>query len=77
MTNFERAVLQVLTQSNEALGWYQIERRLSNIALDERPPLPPVLDDLVARGWLRESASDAEPKKKYAVTQAGRGELGE
>jgi hypothetical protein len=75
MTKFERAVLQVLARSSEALGWYQIERRLSNTALDERPLVVLVLEGLVLRGWVQEATASEAPTKRYSVTPLGRGEL--
>ncbi len=71
MTLFEQAVLQILAASPEAMGWYQIERRLSNLTLDERPPLPPVLGKLVGDGLLQELSAASAPLVRYLITDAG------
>ena len=76
MNPFHRTVLSILSQSDEAVGWYYIERRLSNMALDERPYLPAVLDELKARGWIVEVSATDEPKVRYLVTTLGREALG-
>jgi RHS repeat-associated protein len=72
MTTFEKAVLEILSQSSSALGWYQIERRLSNTALAERPHLPGVLARLGELGLIEEGRFDSEPCVRYLITQAGR-----
>jgi hypothetical protein len=53
------------------MGWYQIERRLSNMALDERPYLLDVLAELIDRGWISEVTATDEPKVRYVVTKLG------
>ena len=72
MNPFTRAVLRILSQSDVAIGWYQIERRLSNMALDERPHLPTVLAELIDHGLVAEVSAADEPKIKYVVTKLGR-----
>jgi hypothetical protein len=71
MSPFERAVLRITLESSEAIGWYQIERRLSNMAFDERPYLPDVLAELIARGWISEVHDADEPRIRYVVTKLG------
>jgi DNA-binding PadR family transcriptional regulator len=71
MTTFERAVLEVLSRSSDALGWYQIERRLSNMSLSERPHLPPVLEKLGQLGLVREAQFESEPLTRYVITPSG------
>lgn len=71
MTEFERAVLTILASASEPLGWYQLERRLSNLELAERPNLPEVLSGLRQRGLVDETAAASEPKVRYSVTAVG------
>lgn len=75
MTKFARAVMKLLLQSEAPLGWYQIERRLANVTLDQRPQLPPVLADLVQKGWVQESTANEEPRTRYSLTERGRAAL--
>ena len=72
MNPFNRTVLRILSQSDEAMGWYQIERRLSNMSFDERRYLPDVLSELRARGWISERTAVDEPKIRYFITESGR-----
>lgn len=72
MTPFERAVLSILSRADEALSWYQIEMRLSNMAFENRPYLPEVLANLRARGWIVDVSAADEPKLRYIVTDLGR-----
>ncbi|MDI1447026.1 hypothetical protein [Polyangium sp. 6x1] len=76
MTEFERAVLTVLARAGEPLGWYQIERRLSTIALAERPNLLDVLAELGRRGLVEEVAAAVAPSVRYGLTPAGRTAIG-
>lgn len=76
MNPFERAVLRITAESAEAIGWYQIERRLSNIAFEERPYLPHILAELIGRGWISEVRAADEPKIRYVVTKLGEEALG-
>ncbi len=72
MTEFERAVLTVLARAGEPLGWYQIERRLSTMALAERPNLLHVLAELRRRGFVEQVAAAVEPSVRHVLTPAGR-----
>jgi len=72
LTAFELAVLRSLESSNKPLGWYQIEIRLSNMALEERPPLPAVLAALRDRGFVSEAQSHDVPQVRYSLTSQGR-----
>jgi DNA-binding HxlR family transcriptional regulator len=71
MTSYVATVLRVLSEANEPLGWYQIERRLSNVALPERPHLPRVLDELKRDGLVTVSECATTPTLRYALTPAG------
>jgi|GEM_PF-6357715 len=75
MNEYIRAVLRVIAESQLPLGWYQIELRLSNIALDARPDLPPVLQDLVKRGWILEISASEIPTSRYTITTRGLEEI--
>ena len=77
MTPIERIVLEILSRSGEALGWYQIERRLSNISIPERPHLPGVLSRLREQGFIDEVQFTLEPLLRYVITQSGRHVLGQ
>lgn len=77
MTPFERIVLEILSRSGEALGWYQIERRLSSISMPERPHLPGVLSRLREQGFVNEVQFKVEPILRYVITQSGRHVLGQ
>lgn len=77
MTPFERIVLEILSRSGEALGWYQIERRLSTISIPERPHLPGVLSRLREQGLVDEVRLTVEPLLRYVITQSGRQALGQ
>ena len=68
MTPAELAVLTILARSSEPVGWYAIERRLSNVRLAERPHLPRLLDDLVARDLVGSVGGD---DARYAITPRG------
>lgn len=73
MTIFEKVVLEILSRSSDdALGWYQIERCLSNMVLPERPHLPSVLTRMVEQGLIEETRFHSEPLVRYLITQAGR-----
>ena len=76
MTEFERAVLEVLARAGGPLGWYQIERRLSNVMLTERPNLLDVLAGLRQRGHVEQIVSTTEPKVRHAITRAGAAAIG-
>jgi hypothetical protein len=71
MTEFERAVLTVLARTSEPLGWYQIERMLSNMTLVERLHLVAVLDELRRRGLVEQFSAANEPKVRHQLTPAG------
>lgn len=77
MTTFERAVLEILSRSSSALGWYQIERRLSNVSLPERPHLPDALNRLCELGLVEKAQFDSEPLVRYLITHTGREKLKE
>lgn len=77
MTEYETAVLNVLARAGEPLGWYQIERRLSNHSLAIRPDLLDVLADLGRRGLVERIAATTTPTLRYAVTESGRTALDE
>ena len=72
MTTYEKAILNILSGAPEALGWYQIERRLSNVTLSERPHLPRALATLSGLGLVEEIRCDSEPKARYLITALGR-----
>jgi len=72
VTTFERAVLTVLARAEEPLGWYRIERGLSDMALPERPNLLEVLSELRRRGLVEQIETADEPKVRHALTGAGR-----
>jgi hypothetical protein len=72
MTIFERAVLQILAGATEALGWYQIERRLSTIVIAERSPLPEVLRNLQGQRMIEEVHFAEKPLIRYRITSAGK-----
>lgn len=72
MTRFERTVLQILGESPEDLGWYQIERRLSNMEITERLPLPEVLKRLQADLMITEVHFSEQPLVRYRITSAGK-----
>jgi len=76
VTEFQRAVLEVLARSEDALGWYQIERRLSNMALGERSNLLNVLSVLLERGLVDEVAAPTDPRLRHTITPSGRAVLG-
>lgn len=76
MTEFERAVLTILMRASEPLGWYQIEQRLSTMALAERPNLLQVLAKLRRRGFLEEVDAPVEANVRHALTSAGRAAIG-
>jgi DNA-binding HxlR family transcriptional regulator len=71
MTSYVAAVLRVLSEASEPLGWYQIERRLSSVALPNRPHLPKVLDELTHDGLVSVSECATTPTVRYALTPAG------
>lgn len=71
MTSYVTAVLRILSEANEPIGWYQIERRLSNMALPERPHLPDVLNQLQSEGLLLASEHTTTPTVRYALSSAG------
>jgi len=71
MTSYVAAVLRVLSEASEPLGWYQIERRLSNVALPERPHLPKVLNELKCDGLVAVTECATTPTVRYALTPAG------
>ncbi len=71
MTSYVAAVLRVLSVASEPLGWYQIERCLSNVSLPDRPPLPKVLDELKHDGLVLISEHATTPTVRYALTPAG------
>jgi hypothetical protein len=71
VTEFERAVLTILSRAGEPLGWYQIERRLSTMALAERPHLLTVLSELRRRGLVEEISAATEPKVRHGLTSLG------
>jgi DNA-binding PadR family transcriptional regulator len=75
MNTFETAVLEVLGRSADGLGWYQIERRLSNMMLVDRPLLPGALSILRDRGFIVEVRDLEELQIRYAITEAGRQRL--
>lgn len=75
MTLFEQAVLQILADSPDALGWYQIERRLSNIRIQERPKLPDVLNHLCVLNLIDEINFPTTPIHRYKITNIGRDSL--
>ena len=75
MTTFEKAVLDILSRSSGALGWYQIERRLANMALPERPYLPGVLTRMMEQGLIEETSFRLELLVRCLITQAGRDRL--
>ena len=73
MTPFERFVLEILSGSVAASGWYQIEVRLSMIhSPAERPRLPGVLTRLVENGFVVEVPFPVEPLQRYMITESGR-----
>jgi uncharacterized cupin superfamily protein len=76
LTEFEWAVLEILSRSPDALGWYKIEMSLSNMPMAERPPLPGVLARLRELGLVDETCSPAQPSVRYQITQSGRNLLG-
>ncbi len=76
MTEFERAVLEALARAGEPLGWYQLERRLSNVTLAERPNLLDVLTGLRQRGLVEQITATTEPKVRHAITSAGAAAIG-
>lgn len=75
MSPFERAVLEVLAGAPKPFGWYNLEVRLSNMNLDERPHLPSVLSKLRDLGLVTETRHPDEPAIRYSITQAGRDAL--
>jgi hypothetical protein len=76
MSPFEKAVLVVLANATKPFGWYNIEVRLSNMNLPERPHLPPVLARLRELGLVTETHCEEEPTLRYALTSAGRAAAG-
>ena len=72
MTSFDLLVLESLSRSGEALGWYQIERRLSTVQISERPHLPGVLTRLVEKGLVVGMPFAVEPLQRYMITESGR-----
>ena len=71
MTTYERAVLTVLRSASKPMGWYQIEVRLSNMVLDERPLLVGVLSALRDQGLVMEEQAAELPNQRYSLTAAG------
>ena len=71
MSEFQRAVLVILARSEGALGWYQIERRLSNVSIRERSDLLGTLAVLRERGLVEEVHASADPRSRYVLTPAG------
>jgi DNA-binding PadR family transcriptional regulator len=76
MSPFEQAVLAVLAKAAAPYGWYNIEVRLSNMNLSERPQLPAVLAQLRDRGLVTETQHGEDPTLRYALTPAGRAAAG-
>lgn len=75
MTRFESAVLAILRAAEQPLGWHQIETRLSNVSLDERPPLPSVLAGMVESGLVEVGERPGVPSEVYTITEIGRAGL--
>jgi DNA-binding PadR family transcriptional regulator len=71
MTDFERAVLTILADAGEPLGWYSIERSLSNRTLGERPNLLEVLGRLRDAGLVEPRSAASDPSVRYELTRAG------
>jgi hypothetical protein len=72
MTEFEDAVLGILARSAVPLGWYNLERRLSNMSFAQRPHLMNTLESMRDSGLLEEVRFEAAPSIRYVITDAGR-----
>ncbi len=71
MTDTEKAVVEILAQSDRPIGWYNISIRLGmrGVQLEER--LPDLLQRLQVQGFLRERTNDSARQEQYEATRAG------
>jgi hypothetical protein len=73
VTSYELEVLRAIAKGAGRFGWHKIERRLSNVRLEERGYLPDVLGELTTRGLVR--CTHSEGRDTYEITGAGRRHL--
>ena len=71
MTEFERAILDVLRRSSAPLGWYSVEIRLSAMPLSDRPVAGRALESLAERGLVA-VVNPGEEIVRYVLTPEGR-----
>lgn len=67
MSDFAREVLIALAKQQDFIGWYGLEKKLSEIAIDKREYLPAVLK------WLEhEGLVEKNENQRYRLTREGR-----
>lgn len=76
MSEYERAVLTVLSRAIEPLGWYRIEIRLGGMPLVSRPNLLVLLEELVGRSFVEEFPPLGPSGIRYGITPVGRIAIG-
>ncbi len=71
MSPYVSTVLRIIGEADEPVGWYHIERQLSNVAFGKRLHLPDVLKELVRKRLISIVHFANTPEERYELTFLG------
>jgi PadR family transcriptional regulator PadR len=75
LTDYEIVLLDLVRKGKGEWGWYQIERRLSNMDVPREPGAMTILKSLKGRGLVVRHVTPGQPNDRWEITDAGRAEL--